>query len=404
VRRAAALLVGALLLGLPAAPAAARAESPSLFGVVAQTNPGDAEFETMSEGGVATYRWLVSWPALQREAGAPSDWSTTDRVVEQLARHGIEPFPVVFGSPCFAVDCGAVPRHLANAQPPLGSSRARAAWTGFLGSLVDRYGPGGSFWSENPTLSGPITTWEIWNEPNSPRFYPPRPSAKGYAELLAVSAEAIRERDPNARIVLGGLAGQPESPSAIKLPRYLDQLYEAGAGRSVDAVAVHPYAPDLAGIEDQMDALLRVMEKHGEAATPVWINEIGWGTSPSGEGRLVETVDGQAKRLEEVFELALERKEKWNLAGLMWFSWRDTPAGAQVCDWCGTSGLFDRELRARPAWASFAEASGGTPASPGESGFPVPVIVAIAAAGAIAGLGGAWLWRRRKRRSDRGSL
>jgi hypothetical protein len=44
----------------------------------------------------------------------------------------------------------------------------------------------GTFWAEYPTIpKRPITTWEIWNEPNLAGFCGGKPSAKGMAQLTA---------------------------------------------------------------------------------------------------------------------------------------------------------------------------------------------------------------------------
>ena len=41
------------------------------------------------------------------------------------------------------------------------------AWQRFLTNFVHRYGPEGSFWAAHPNLPyHPVTSYEIWNEPN----------------------------------------------------------------------------------------------------------------------------------------------------------------------------------------------------------------------------------------------
>src|SRR5262249_2922988 len=43
--------------------------------------------------------------------------------------------------------------------------------------------------------------WEIWNEPNRPRFWQPEPSPDEYVALVRAAASAIREADPTAPIL-----------------------------------------------------------------------------------------------------------------------------------------------------------------------------------------------------------
>jgi hypothetical protein len=402
LRAVAVALLGALLAAPPAG-AKSGVERTAPFGVVAQQAPSDADFEAMAEGGVGTYRWLVSWPALQADADGSPDWAATDRVVANLAEADIEPIPLIYGSPCFVVDCQSLPVNEARAHPPLSSPQARLAWAVFVGALVDRYGPEGSFWSHNQSIPHrPIRVWQIWNEQNAPVYYRPVPSPEGYAELLGIASEAIRSRDPDAEILLGGMFGNPQTHDAMRAPEFLDRLYAVpGARESFDGVAVHPYAPDIAGVERQIIDVRRVLAENGASETPIWITEIGWGTSPTGEGRLVDTVDGQAKRLVESFSLLRDNRERWNIAGTLWFSWRDTGSAQVVCQWCHTSGLIDAEGNPRPSWAAFAELAGGVPVDPGAAGESdgggLPIVVPIAAIAAVLAVGAALLRRRRTR-------
>jgi hypothetical protein len=410
-----AVLGGALL----AQPSVADGSSRPL-GVVSQTDPSEAEFEAMRRGGVGTYRWLVSWPSLQTSADAPPDWSATDRIVTNLAKNDIRPLPMIQGSPCFVVDCSRIPPERAHNSPPLGSPQARRAWSDFLGELVGRYGPDGTFWSANPAVPyRPIGVWQIWNEQNAPKFYAPSPSVEGYAELLAISSQAIRSRDPEAQILLGGMFGDPSEPGSIEAPRFLDELYGIpGTERNFDGVAVHPYSRDVAGVEQQMLDIRRVIEANGDAETPIWVTELGWGSGDGPRGRLIVTPAGQARRLGEAFGLLLARRDDWNLAGALWFAWRDT-SDPNVCDWCRTAGLISEDGSAKDSWIEYAELSGGTPVAPADipspgapppvpgrpSPSPVgspssddrpPVLLLIGGALALAAAAGAWILRRRR--------
>lgn len=397
VRRAAAIVLAAgLLAALPAARAEAEAEPPSPFGVVVQQQPTDAEFDAMSVAGVGTYRWLLSWAAAQPDPAQPPAWHDTDRVVASLAEHDIEPVPMIHGSPCSVVDCVRLPVNEARSTPPLATASARRAWAAFLAALVDRYGPDGSFWSQHGSIPHrPIRTWQIWNEQNAPVYYRPTPSPEGYAELLRISSAAIKSRDPGAQILLGGMYGNPGSRTAIRAPEFLERLYRIpGARSSFDAVAVHPYSPDLEGLERQIVDARRVLDRHGDAEVPIWVTEFGWGTSPTGDGRLVETVQGQAQRLGEVYRTLLRHREDWNIASALWFSWRDTASAQALCEWCRTSGLIDGDGNPRPAWVEFARLATGDPAPVASGGDRTTTRIGIAAAIAILALA-AWALRRR---------
>jgi hypothetical protein len=348
--------LGAALLTVlvAAASAGASTQPPRFFGVVAQTELGERDFSLMRKGGVRTYRMAISWRSVQRSPEAPLDWTASDRLVRGLVENGIEPLPVLYGSPCFVVECGPDDRGQPSPRPPLGSGPAKLAWAAFLNEVVGRYGPVGSFWNDNPSVPRrPVRVWEIWNEPNVPQFYAPKPSVDGYAQLLQISSRAIRLADPGATILLGGLSGDPDKPGAIQGPEFLDGLYRTGARPDFDAVAVHPYAPHLAGVRSQLVAFREVLASHQDRRTPIWVTELGWGATPSGEGRLVETIVGQAEMLRAAFGLLAAKREEWNIARALWYAWRDPPPGQPACSWCRSAGLFDAAGDPRPSWPAF---------------------------------------------------
>jgi hypothetical protein len=390
-----AVVAAALCALLAAPPASSASERSRFFGVVAQTNPSDAEFERMHAGGVSTYRMAISWPAIQPSAGAPFDWTASDRLVADLTANRIEPLPVLYGSPCFVVACDPVDSGPASPRPPTESAQAELAWAEFIGEVVGRYGPGGRFWSEHPSLpERPLRVWEIWNEPNVPQFYAPTPSVDGYTELLRISSQAIRSADRGATILIGGLAGDPGKPGSIEGSEFLEGLYGAGARAYFDAVALHPYSPGLAGVRRQLVDVRRVLDLHADFDTPIWVTELGWGATDGSEGRFVESIDGQAEMLLGAFGLMAAKRKEWNIDRALWYAWRDPRPGQPACSWCRTAGLLDAAGKAKPSWAAFTElstgAAGGSEIEPSSDGA-APVWVVAGVALAVCAVAAAWL-------------
>ncbi len=335
----------------------------TFFGVVPQTTLTDEDLDRMGAGEVGTMRLVFPWHDLdQTEKPGDTDLSTIDPVVLGAARNGIQVVPTIFSSPDWVTqgidgsDCG---ESCAIYAPQ--SEEALAAWERFVGEMVERYGPDGEVWATHPDVDPvPIRAWQIWNEQNSPTFFGPKPDPQSYERLLSSAADAIRERDPGAQILLGGMFQTNGSGSAILADGFLRQLYEIeGARENFDAVSAHPYAANLPKIQDQV-ALLHDEVARAEDDASLWVTEVG-ASSGDGENPLELGEQGQAELLRGAFDFFLSKRTEWNIASVIWYSWRDTPLDAGVCDWCANSGLFPLEsLTPKPSWGAFTSFTGGT--------------------------------------------
>lgn len=140
--------------------------------------------------------------------------------------------------------------------------------------------------------------WQIWNEPNEALFWQPKPNAAAYTELLKKSYTAIKEANPKAKILNGGLSG------IGPVPQFLREMYANGAKDYFDILALHPYgqpnSPDTY-LRDFLYEIKNIMNANGDIAKPVWITEIGWPTDPSQFGYVSEQT--QADYLKRTYEI-----------------------------------------------------------------------------------------------------
>ncbi len=356
--RSTAAAVGAAVAGVAMvtvmliAATPASAASRDFFGIDPVANPTAGEFETMAEAGAGTYRFQLHWATIQRTEDGPYDFSYSDALVGDAARAGLQPFPFLYGSPDWI---GGSTRH-----PAVDTPEDREAWRQFVTAVVERYGPGGEFWTEfaaaNPGVQPrPIQAYQILNEQNSPSYYEPKPSVKDYATVVEIADKAIAAVDHRADVVLGGMFGTPGRHDAIYSWKYLKKLYKVkGIKKHFDAVALHPYSPNLKGIKAQIRLVRKAMKKGKDKRTPIWITEIGWGSAGTGEHELIKTRSGQKKLLQKSFKLLLDNKGKWKIRRVMWFTWRDTgkpedPVGV-TCTWCASAGLLDEDLNPKPSF------------------------------------------------------
>lgn len=284
-----------------------------------------AELDTMVASGVESVRFAFHWvdgqpyrsladvPADQRARfreidGVPTTFDRYDPVVAGAARRGLRLLPTVTTTPPWAA------RHPSKfGSPP----RSDATYARFVAALARRYGPGGDFWAENPTLPRrPIRAWQLWNEPNLRWSWTDRRWAAPYVRLLRAGRAAIRRVDPGARIVLAGL------PNVSW--RDLERIYRVrGARRLFDEVAIHPYTAPPDGVLTILERVRATMRRFGDARKPIAVTEFGW---PSSKGKVkgvgVSTDRrGQAARLRRALPLLARNRKRLRLTSVYYYTW-----------------------------------------------------------------------------------
>jgi hypothetical protein len=203
----------------------------------------------------------------------------------------------------------------------------------------------------------PIRVWQIWNEQNSSKYFAPKVDVNKYAKLLKAASNAIKKADPKADVVLGGMWG-PDSAKKVVMPidEYLKKLYGVhGARQSFDSIALHPYSANVSGSLAQLDTARRVADNAGDRGAGLWVTEIGWASGGPNDEPYVKGNTGQAKMLKQVLGKMKSRRERYNLRGVFWYSWRDKEGGEKICDWCGYAGLRELDGSAKPSWKAFSK-------------------------------------------------
>lgn len=225
-------------------------------------SPEDAarELDAVAKTGATWLRVHIDWHAIEPVKGE-YNWSYADRWINAARDHGLRILGLIVNTPEWARPPGA----------PLYSPPANADdFRDFVTAVVKRY-------------QVRITDWEIWNEPNLPRFMgfsDLRP--KRYVDLLRVAYPAIKLIQPRSTVIAAGLspAVGVDSP-----PNFVNDMYIAGAKGFFDALAMHPYVypggieadpfnswSDIARVHD-------VMTTHGSGDKKIWMTELGAPTS-----------------------------------------------------------------------------------------------------------------------------
>jgi hypothetical protein len=283
------LAAGLALPALTAAPATAA----TTLGINAGAfRPGSsaelrrASADVMAAHDLELVRMDILWNDVQPLPFKPVNFSSYDPVVADLAARGIRLAPVLAYSAKWASSLAPpLPVPTLLAAPPANVED----YANYAGRLAARYGRGGSFWRENPSLPYlPITTYEIWNEENSVAYWHPAPNPSGYAKLLRAAATRIRAVDSSATVMVGGLVARDNKPGTIAAPAFLAAVVAADPKITelIGAVGLHSYASTASGTVANVPPLRSMMTKLG-LNVPIAVNE--WGAPSGGPGGLSET-------------------------------------------------------------------------------------------------------------------
>ena len=349
--------------------AAAAAPPPRFFGVMGNWPLDRAgvdlvtETAVMRSNGVETVRLPIEWPDLQPfrsfadvpaeerarfvdVAGIPTAFAATDARIKASALSNVEVLALVMRSPLWA---GRDPSNYMT--PP----RDPAQYGAFLSALIGRYGPSGSFWSENPEVPRrPLRHFQIWNEPNLNHYFPVASWAPAYAKLLRASYRAIKAADPTATVVSAGM------PNFVW--RDYAKLFRVGvrARGYFDAVAVHPYTDNAAGCVKILSLVRRVLDANGARQTPIWVTETGW---PSAQGKAkvlpqhrgwITTPAGEATKLTAAYRALAKSAKQLKLKRVYWYSWVSSDSGGGAWDYAGLRTVrSDGSFVDKPALAAY---------------------------------------------------
>jgi len=132
-----------------------------------------------------------------------------------------------------------------------------------------------SFMAERVAEFPQVQAWQLWNEMDvafTPVFGAGRPEVsfrergRLYSEMLRQAYPAIKQSNPNALVVVGGIASDIDGG-------FLEGLYEAGA--QYDVLALHTYGfPLELAFRERGTVARRVMQRHHDTR-PLWNTEFG---------------------------------------------------------------------------------------------------------------------------------
>jgi len=289
----------------------------------------------ISGTGARVLRASFYWSIIEPQPGR-YDFSLYDGYVTAAAKAGLSVLPILSDPPAFR-----------SSRPAAGARRGTyppanySDFAYFAARLVRRYGPAGEFWQQHPELPQlPIRSWQVWNEPNIPAYWPSGPNPAEYAAMLSTVGQGIKAVDPGAKVVTAGLN---ESELGIKLVPFLQGMYRAGGKGSFDVLALHPYAPGSDLVMAQISRAVRELRRNGDPARTL-VTELGWATGSPSRRALVVSEEGQASLITRTVAELARFRGRLRLDGVFYFNWRDVaPPPGSGDHWGLHTGLFRQD-------------------------------------------------------------
>ena len=315
------------------------------------------DLDRQAATGVGTMRENLRWNDIEPSPGK-FDFTKLDAIVKDMAVRGLRIMPDLIYAPDFytAKPAGAT----GSTQYPPKDPGSMAA---FATKLVKRYGTHGTFWCKPLGLLAaiglankdcvkpylPVTTWQVWNEPDFPAWWGGKPDAAAYTQLLTVVSKAIHKADRHAMVMTAGLTNR-----VVSTTDYLDQLYNDGAAKSFDVLAFHPYGKTVSTVIDYIRLLRAATVRHGDGKKPIALTEYGWADGGKNSD-FITTTNCQAALIYALTRKLSDMSLELGIRSIYDFYWNDQPAGKSTA-WPFFAGMVKTTGTAKPALGAFTAA------------------------------------------------
>ena len=272
------------------------------------------QLEQMKAMGVTSIRLDAGWAWVEPTAGS-YDWSALDQVISSINQVGFSIDLIIDQCPSWA--------GVSSADGSVWAQPASAAtYATYAAAVAARYGSKG------------VKYFEIWNEPNINNFWVPTPDPAAYTADLQAAYSAIKQVDPSATVISGGLSPATTTATTIDPRTFLEDMYSDGAEGSFDGLGDHPYSYPLLPDDEESwsgwsqmsqtsPSLRSIMAANGDSSKKIWITEFGAPTT--GSNSVGE--DGQAAALTQA--IAQAQSFSW-LGSFYIYTWADLASEPEI--------------------------------------------------------------------------
>jgi hypothetical protein len=282
------------------------------YGVqVKEGRTSDEELRKIKAAGLSYVRFVIPWAMVEKNKGQ-FHWGYFEEFIKRLRKLDMKAVVVLGGGhPDFTGYVYAPKDNIDHVDKYLvapSSPEAMEKFSVFAAKTVERIG------SRN-------IVWEIWNEPDTDRFWAPHANVKDYIALANKACRAMKAVDPNAIVIGPGMADMPGRWGALRAG-FLGAVLQSSLMDCLDAISLHPYRdyalPPETVLEahNKLQSFIRTYTPKGKAVRPVYSTE--WGFT------LIDvTPEQQAAFVIRSFLLN-------TMAGVplsIWYEWRDEREG-----------------------------------------------------------------------------
>ncbi len=174
-------------------------------------------YAELAELGLKWVRIQSGWCRTEKTKGS-YDFTWLDEIVDRLRERELTPWMCLcYGNELYTREaCNA---YGAVGRPPIGTEEEKEAWCRYVKACVSHY-------------SGRVDHFEIWNEPDGTHCWRHGVNAAEYGAFAIMTARAIREVMPDAKIIAGAFFTEIA---------YIYDVLKTGLAPYIDYVSYHRY-------------------------------------------------------------------------------------------------------------------------------------------------------------------
>jgi len=282
----------------------------------------DRAIALLKDLGVSIIRNEISWNEIETQPGV-FDFKRYDLIVEKCRQNNIEILGILgYTAPWTGQEWNSAPKD-------------DELFLNYVRTTVSRY-------------KNSVKYWEFWNEPDSTNYWNPQDGMKRYTCLLKKVYATIKEVNPNAVVILGGLVQQPFYS--------LKKVLANGGAEYFDICNIHPYfATDIrSGVQRTSYLIKNITKEFNKQGIDkkIWITEVSCPGTTKPEScswwlGQCQSEEEQAEFLTGIYGL-LDTYP--NLEKIFWSMFRDTE---HFKDGIDSFGIIKKDYSLKPAYSVY---------------------------------------------------